>query len=321
MSLRNGLAFLAVVQLGLAAITWWPAGDGAGPVPFLEVEREDITEIEVAGSSAGEEAAVPVVVARSGDSWVVRSASDYPARPEKIEELLGLLQGLDAGERVAQQSASHNALKVGEGEYGRRIVVRTGEGQTSFRLGAATSKSVNLRREEEDDVYRSQSASEWAFSDTASSYYDPLYVSATPTEITALTVHNEHGTLEFERREDRLTLMDLAEGEVADLDAIDQLVNSLTKLRMTGPVGQQIEAAFGLGDAAAASAGGARVDWTIAAEDQSVGGGYQIGATIESDRYAKAVDSPFVVRVLESATTRLRNAERSEFLAGDAPSE
>jgi len=317
-SLRTALGILACVQLGLAAITWWPAGDAGGPAPLLDVESDAITQIEIESKPLAGEEPSPVVLARSGDGWVVRSAADFPARPEKIEELLGRLLDLEFGTPVALQQESHNALKVGEDEYGRRISVRAGDEETNLVLGAATSKSVNVRLEGEQDVYRSSGVSEWGFSDTASSYYDPLYVSAAPTEITALTVRNGNGVLEFRKEGESFTLADLADGEVVDAAAVDRFVAAVTKLRMTRPVTQQVEDVHGLGDP---EAGGARVDWTLEAEDQSVAGGYAIGAVVESDRYAKAVDSQFVVRVLESATTQLRNADRQEFLVEAAETE
>jgi hypothetical protein len=309
-SVRGVLGILTGVQLVLAAITWWPSG-ASEPVPLLEVERDAITEIEIAAMPAEGEDPDPVVLARAGDEWVVRSAADYPARTDKIEELLGRLVGIRAKHTVATSSVAHNTLKVGDDEYGRTIAVTADGERTELVVGASTSKSINVRRAGEDEVFRSTGVAEWAFADAASSYYEPLYVSAMPTELTAVRVTNENGVISFEKIGDEFTLTDLADGEEADTAQIGSFVRSLTSLRMVRPVGKELDPKFGLdGDAP----GGARVDWTVAADDQSIAGGYAVGAEIESDRYVKAADAQFVVRVPSSTTTRLRTATRDEFL-------
>jgi hypothetical protein len=310
MRLRDTLLILAGAQIALAAVTWWPdTGDGAA-VKILDVERETITEVEVSAKPVEGEEPDPAVLALANATWVVRSAADYPARNEKVEELLGSLLGLEGATKVATQSMSHNALKVGDEEYGRRIAVTAGGERIELVIGAATSKSVNVRVAGSDEVYRAPGVSEWAFSETSTSYYDPAYVTASPKDLSALKVVNPNGELTFQREGGALTLAGVSEEEEVDTAAVDRFLQAITSLRMSRPVGETVDDSYELAGHAAA----ARVDWTVIAEDQSIAGGYAVGAEIDSDRYVKAVDSPFVVRVPSSATERLSSVSRAEFL-------
>ena len=131
----------------------------------------------------------------------------------------------------------------------------------------------------------------------------------------AVALHNGHGDLRFEKQDSSWTFSDLAEGESADTEKIEAFLSAVAKLRMREPVGPDELPEFGLSRGSPEDASDQlRIDWTIVAEDKSVSGGYAVGAAVDGDRYVKAVDQLFVVRVAESAVQRLLDAKRSEFL-------
>lgn len=309
MSLTRILAIALALQAVLVAVSWWPREPAGGrSTPVFDMPRDDVDTIEISSRPAAGAEETPLVLARSGDGWVIRSRADFPAQEEKVDAVLDAALGLRIGAPVATHAESHEALSVADDDYGRRLSLGTAEGESSaWLVGAATSRSVYLRRVGEDEVYRAAGASEWTFRDQASSYWDDRYVAADASAFDAVAVVNEHGSLRFERADGLWTLADLAEGETADEDAIDRFVSAVANLRMREPVGKQIEPGYGL-DA------GARVDWTLTSENQSLAGGYVVGADVDSDAYVKAVDHPFVVRVAQSAVKRLRDATRSQFL-------
>lgn len=313
MTVTRALTMALGVQLLFVAVAWWPQDPSAGlPQPVFDLSREAISQISVASRPAEGEPPEPVVLARKadGDGWVIRSAADFPADAARVDELLDAVLGLRAGPPIATRAASHEALSVGDESYGRRLSVQSDGEPDSWLVGAATSRSVHLRPAGEDTVYLASGASEWSFRDSPSSYWQASYVDEDPARFEAVAVENAHGTLRFERRDGSWTLADLAEGEVAQSDAIESFTAAVARVRMREPVGRTVEDDFGLGT-------GARIDWTIVADNQSLAGGYAVGAEVESDVYLKAVDHPFVVRVAKSAVKRLREAERSEFVGVD----
>jgi hypothetical protein len=304
---RRNLGIALAVQLVLVSITWWPSDPAASRRPVFDLDRAVISRIEIAVRPTGDEPAEPAVLVRDGDSWKVHSAADYPATPEKIEELLDTLLGLETGPAIATQPSSHEPLNVGDDSYGRRIGVTAAGEVSEWLVGAATSRSVNVRRAGEDEVYRVSGASEWSFRDRSASYFDATYVDADPASFGAVVVRNENGELRFEQTEGVWALADLAAGESADSDAINAFLTAVARVRMTEPVGSEVLAEHGLED-------GPRIDWTIVAEDQSIVGGYAVGTEIEEDRFLKAEGNSFVVRARKSASQKLFDASRSQFL-------
>jgi hypothetical protein len=307
-STHRVLALALAVQVVFVAVAWWPQDSSGGRGPVIDVERDAIDRIEISLRPTGDAEPDPAVLVRAGEGWTVHSAADYPAAVDKVEELLDKLLALRTGMPIATRAASHEALKVASDGYGRRIEIVAGGESQAWLVGAATSKSVNLRREGEDDVYRAVGSGEWSFRDGDASYYDASYVAADPASFEALVVRNDEGEIRFEQVEGRWQLADLAEGEQSDAEKISGFVDKLVSLRMTQPAARETTPEHGLGDSAV------RVDWTIAAEDQSSFGGYAVGADVEGDRFVKAVDSTFVVRVRETAVESLLSADRSEFL-------
>ena len=67
--------------------------------------------------------------------------------------------------------------------------------------------------------------------------------------------------------------------------------------------------------------GGAQLSWSVEGEDQSVGGGYRVGAISGAEIYVKASGSPFVVKVAASSLEPLKDARLDELSEGPADSE
>jgi len=306
MSQRN-LAILLLLQLLLVAITWWPSSRAAVHQPVFDLDRDAIDRIEIALRPEADRPGEAVTLVKDAGGWKVHSAAGYPAIPEKVDAILDALLALAAGPAIAGHPSSHAPLNVGEETYGRRISV-TADGEVfEWLVGAATSRSVNMRRVGQDDVYRADGASEWSFGELSESYFEKKYVDAEPASFAAAALRNANGEFRFEQSDGVWGLVGLEEGETADPGAIAAFLESVAQLTMTEPVGAELLPAHGFED-------GARIDWTIAAEDQSIGGGYSVGASIEGDRFVKQEGNVFVVRAPESAVEPLLQATRSQFL-------
>ena len=310
MSLHRRFALVLAVQLVLVVVAWWPSGSSGARGPAIDVDRDAIERIEIALRPVGEAEPEPAVLVKGDDGWTVASAANYPATESKVEEMLDKLLGLHTGMPITTSPTSHDALKVGDETYGRRIVIATADDSHEWLVGAATSRSVNLRRVGEDEVYRASGSGEWSFRDSSSSYFDTTYVDADPAAFSAVSVRNDAGELSFEKVDGVWRLTDTGEDEQSDAAKIESFLQSVARLRMSEPVGTEVTPEHGLDD-------GPRIDWTVASEDQSEFGGYAVGAEVEGDRFVKAVGRPFVVRARRSDLRRLLEASRSEFLLGE----
>ena len=107
------LTILLAVQLALVAIAWWPRDPSASRARLVfDHPRDAIDEISIAVRPPNGEEEDPVVLARTDDGWVVRSAADYPATAARVEALLDAVLALRAGAPIATRPSSHEALSV-----------------------------------------------------------------------------------------------------------------------------------------------------------------------------------------------------------------
>lgn len=300
--LNSILGGALVGQLALVAATWWPdSGSTTEAVAIVQMPRDEIDAITI---TAGGEDAESVQLERSGEGWVVASAEGYPAQADKVDELLGKLEGLKVRRPVATQPTSHPSLKVAEDDFGRKIEV-TDEGQTTtFFVGAARSNVVNVRRAGEDEVYEAKGVSEFGFQNTARGYYDTLYVSTDEETIDSLTIARPDGSLSLVRTESGWMSGEqpLAQAEV------DKLLRKVGKVRMAEPVGTEVLPEHGLD-------GSTRIEWTATADNETTSHALLVGAETDSKRYIKAPDRDFVVTIWSSSLKPLLEAKLEDLVA------
>jgi len=315
MTTTRWLGILLAAQLLLALVTWWPT-DRAALVarPLLELDADRIEAIEIARQPSEGSDPEWLVVEREGNGWAIASASGYPADPAKVDGFIDLLLALRVRAPMAESPASHDALSVGDAEFGRRIRIRSDGGVRELVVGADRSNSIRVRFADENEVYLARGLSEFAISDSASSYWSGDVLDVPVEEIRSFLVENERGTLRVERTEDGWHVVDAPPDSTADPEKIDAFLAKVTALRLVEPLGREALPEYGIED-------GARISWTLEASDQSISGGYGIGR-IENDRaIVQPDDDRFVVKVEAANVEPVRSAHAEDFVLHtlDAP--
>jgi hypothetical protein len=316
MTTARNLAILLCVQLAFALISWWPQDHSAGrEKALLDIPADSITSVAIARAPAAGGDPAWLELERGGDGWVLASEQDYPAEQTAVDQLLERLVGVRVREPIATRRATHNALKVGDDEYGRRVRVATADGEYELVVGAALSRSVNIRLADSDDVYVASGFSEWSLQETPASYWNADYVRVAPAAISAIHVRNAAGEFDAVRDESGWTIAGLEESQVTNTEALDEWLRKVVTLRLLRPVSASPSAGLP-GDESA------RISWTIQAENESVGGGYALYRGDEDRLLAKSDSDPFVVEVSQSSADPLLEITRTD-LVGDraAPDE
>ena len=113
------------------------------------------------------------------------------------------------------------------------------------------------------------------------------------------------------REEEQWRLEEAPEGTVLDQEEIESFLAKVAEVRTVEPVGREIRPDYGL----EADDTGVRADWALQAENQSVAGGYRLGATVDTHTYVKATDNPFVIKAADSRFEALREATAEDFIA------
>jgi hypothetical protein len=310
------LGIVLLLQVALVALTHWPSsGEDVASHPLVTFPRDAITEIEItSGTEPGstKPADSVLLVNKGTDGWVIANASDYPADPSKVTELLDKLTSITVRKPVATQETSQSSLKVADADFGRKVRVKAGADELTFYVGAARSNAVNVRKAGEKEVYESRGVSEYQIKNNPRGFYDSSYTSTAFDAIDRFTLKNASGTFTLVRRADKTWYVEGNETVPVDANEASSLVRRVATIRMSEPAGKEITPEMGLD-------GKTRVEWSTTeapppADDGTQGEsvvrkhGLTIGATVENMAYVKSDENPFVVKTYDSGMKPLRDA-------------
>jgi hypothetical protein len=312
------LAGLLGVQVLLAIATWSTrsaAPEPEGAKDLLTFDLGDVTKVEIsekAGAEGGEAKAASdtVTLAKSGDGWVVASAGDYPAKPGKVEEVVGKLVDLKVRNPIATQKANHNALRVGDREYGRKVKLEAGGKTVELIVGSGSGNSSHVRLADSDEVYRARGVSTFSISTGVRSYVETKYLETKVDALTSINVRNAKGTLTLQKGEDgEWQLAELPPGAELDTTKLKTLVNAVARLNLNAPVGKEVKPEHGL------DAPNAEVTLIGTENEEAKTWRYVIGAALDDQYfYAKADDNEYVVTVAKWSTEQARSKAAVDFV-------
>lgn len=299
------LGGLLVVQLGLAAFTWAGGarlGGASDTKPLVGGDLGDVTELEIIGKATDDKPAKTVKLVKNGDAWVVATAADFPAKTEKVEEILKKLVEAKVREPIATNKANHGALKVSEKTFDKKVRVKVGGDDVNLVVGAGKSSSIHARRAERDEVYLARGVSAWAISDRVTSYIETEYVKVEdPTEV---SVQNPAGTINLVKDDEgNWKVTELPPDADVDDSRVSSFVSAARSIRMTDPVGKAVKPEYGLDNATVV---------VLKNKDRTVS--YSIGALDGDDHYVKADGQDFVVKVSKWSVERLRDQTPQKFI-------
>lgn len=305
------LAVVLVVQLLIAGLLLWrpwsaTASSAGGPlIPGFAVS--EVTELTVSDGDGNR-----VVMARTGDEWVLSESGDYPVDGARVDPLLQKIEGLETNRLVTQTDSSHGRLKVANNDFNRLVEIKLQDGAShKLYLGSpAGGTSTHVRANDGAEVYLTNDLNSWDVNAQASNWIDTLYFTVPETETVALTLENQNGVFEFEKEGENWTMAGLAEDETFDSTSLTSLLSQASSLYMTAPIGKEEEVSFGLDQPQA----------TVSLKTQDGGQAktyvLRIGAENPEDNsyVASSSESPYFVRVAEFTGNNFINKTREDFL-------
>lgn len=308
--LQRILAGILALQLVLTAVILWPRQMEtavASPM-FPDLLAADVISLTIADTAGAE-----IVLARQDNAWVLANGSDYPANATTIEPLLDKIVAMQTGRLVTRTAGSHKQLQVAEDDFVRRVTLGAADGQSyTFYMGSSPSgQGTHVRLSDSNETYLIDGLNVYEVSQLASSWIDTTYMSVDVAAVTAVTLENASGTLQFTRvNTNTWTLADLAAGETFNQAPLDTLLSSLSNLRLTTPLGQTNDPAYGL------DAPQAKVTLTLETASASSSYTLLLGANdAEAQTYTvKWSDSPYYVTVSAFAVQALPGYGRADFL-------
>lgn len=308
------LALLAVqVVLGIVTHSGSGGDAPAGSEPLLTLKVADVTALELASKPLDDEDPTPVRFERKGEGWVVASAGDFPAKADKVEEVLGKVLGLKVQDPIATSPANHNALRVGTRDYDKTVKLEAGPAKYSLVMGSAKGSSIHVRKADANEVYYARGLTTWALSDQVSGYVDTKYVEA--DDVVEVHLKNQHGQLTLVKdKAGDWTLDPAPPGVPLKASELQAFVDKARKLTLAEPVGKTVDDAYGLGENAVVvrlvseSAGEEGADPTRSETS------YLLGVEEDGKVYAKADTSDYVVKVSKWSVEKTLEAKFTDFV-------
>jgi hypothetical protein len=316
------LVAILIAQLALAAFVLWPRPSASGPVKPLmsDIKADDITSLTIQDDKGTALKLVrqgnPSSTAAAGAGqagWVLPEAGDYPVDATKLTPLLAKLAGLKADRPVAQTPASQKRLQVADDAFQRRVDISTSGGAKRTLLvgSGAGGQSSHVRVGGQNEVYLASDLPAWELNVDPAFWIDTTYVKVTPTDVVGFSLANSNGQWNFTVDDKGAWAMEgLASGEQLDANQVKALINQITSLRMTRPLGKTDDPAYGLAQPAAlltlkAKSGDAQKVYTLAIGTKDA---------VDSSYVVKLSDSPYYVRVAEFSVRDLVEKKRDGFL-------
>ncbi len=239
-----------LVQALLIAVVYWPRGGSseAASEPLLPGIREKAERVTIEDSEGN-----AVAFAKENGEWVLPDADNFPVDSGKAGEFLDKIAGIVKKQLIARTKKSHKQLKVAENEFERKASIEAdGKTKTLYIGSAFGARSAHARLEGENETYIADDLSSWQAGTDMSSWVDTEYFKVDKDALQTIALKNDEGRIVFERGEaDAWTLKGLRSNETFDDAKMSTLLNRLSPMRMTKPLGKEEKPEYGFSNPAA----------------------------------------------------------------------
>lgn len=309
MSKRNiALFFLLLLQLVLIGYLYLPQPEN-GPVKrfFAGVTPEMVVRLAVVNAEQKS-----VAIRREGSGWLVEGAEEYPADREKLDNLLARLTSLQSDRLVAQTKEAHNRFQVGK-DFNQRVTLTLKDGkERSLYLGSSPNyKTTHVRAADDDGVYLVAELAAWQVSPDVKFWWQREYVEVSPEGLLGISLANSRGQLHLSRGDDGVwQLAGLEAGQQLDNSAVQEFVNSVSRITLSDYLGRVEKQEYGLAQPQATltlkSESGV-ITLAVGRKDEQAGMG---GAYV-----MKSSASPFYVQGGSAQLAPLVERQKGDFVA------
>lgn len=237
--LLAGLAGLLVLQL-LAALVLGLGGGDLAPAPsegeLIAFEPGEVETIRIAARGGD-----PIALVRGESGWRIPVLADFPASQSEVDGLLERLDGLQRRLPVATSAEARERFRVSDATFERRVTLEGADGTLgSLYLGDSPGfRRIFVRVAGEDAVYEAEmglfdvpaEAGEWA--------------NRTALHLERETLARiELADVALERADEGWQVADLAAGEEADPEAVDEAVRKVTGVNFREVLAAEGEPAY-----------------------------------------------------------------------------
>ncbi len=311
--LNRILAAILLFQAALVVYVYWPKPQASAGEPkplFADLEKGRITSLTLFSEPVSK-GGKSLELIKNGESWTIPSKDNYPADNDRVNGLLDKIASLNTKILVAKTKSSHRRLKVAEDEYNRMVEMRYVSGDEPKRLYLGSSpayRKVHIRNGIQNEVYLTKDIAAWEVGAEVATWMNHKYLDLQADNVSAITIENSHGRLEFEKSGDgSWTLNSLKDDEKINQSSWKTLLGKALSIRMMEPLGRQEQKSYAMEKPSVSivikTSDGSDITLKAGAKDE------------EKNSYVvKSSESPFYVRVSGYTIEDLISARKDNLL-------
>src|SRR3954470_5515914 len=173
----------------------------AAALPKLELSDDDLKKIDKitlskpASGDAG--AAVDVELTRTGEDWKLSKPIEATANQANVKSLLENLKSLKATELIDGTKASYSKFEVSDDKALHAVFSKGNGVALDLYFGESGGRGQMTRIAGKDGVYASKGYSSYLYARDVKGWRDMTLLKFEDTDVTNVTIENEHGTFTF----------------------------------------------------------------------------------------------------------------------------
>lgn len=232
---------LLVIQLVIIGYMYRPVQhQTAASEPFFQ----GLTTSEISGIILTDADNKSIALQRQQEVWHIEDGL-FPADSKKIEKILNKIIGLTSGRVVTRTKSSQVRLQVADQLFNRKIELRLADASPKiFYLGSSPSqKSIYFREAGTELVYLVRGISSWELQVDNESWWQTVYVDYNDDDLTAIELNNTHGTLSFQKEDDKNWQLTNVKPE--STKGVAEFIKSLRRISISGYMSKERPADLG----------------------------------------------------------------------------
>jgi hypothetical protein len=203
----------------------------------LSFDVEDITAVQIIGVGVDGGPSEPIRLVRKQDDWLLSSLDGFPARGDRVQDLLHQLAALKVREPVSADPKQHDSLGVAPGRFGRKVSLFTDDQQATFYVGQGQGHSVYLRVEGSDEVYLTHGTTVWKLAADPADYLEREYFGFDPTQLVSIEVQSPQEKFVLKVNHGVFMSPQLPATQRLKQDVLNHLVRKTSRLVTRQPLG------------------------------------------------------------------------------------
>lgn len=290
------------------------------PVTVLEgYDADKVTKIEILGAPKDGDGPdqSSITLSKSGATWGVATADDFPADQQKVKDFLATLGKMKSRSTVVTSSKYHEKLEVAPDKYQRKVTITQDGKEKTFYVGTSPSfKNLHIRVDGQDDVLLVNEVSTGDFSDRAWGWVDRKYVKHDKKNVWAVKIENQKGKIELEKNPQDDTWIAAGLEGAPKKTTVDDLVRKASQINLEEPVGKQVKPEYELGKLATVTLVTGTSTVAGAAPPSTETTTIQIGKKLESENryYVKSSKNDYVIKAASWAIEPLVQKTKADLV-------